>query len=201
MNRSHITLDRHIADQRSTALSSVSLITVGDLSLSVFDVGLFVLVLQLTSSCNLLAVITQSTCCLSNSQAPDNPRTEKKVKKTKKRGGGGRSHLPWSKYSPAATMWGVIIPQQLHLCAFHARKIVSFCLTVALSIGPLYIQVVLDPLIVCMRKMLCNCGALLDYSLPSLCEQVSLHCTSNASCKCLISHSGRNQVLLHHYFC
>ena len=87
VNKSHITLDRHIADQRSTALSSVSLITVGDLLLSVFDVGLFVLVLR-SSSCDLLAVITQSTCCLSNSQG---------------------SHLPWSKHPPAATMWGVII--------------------------------------------------------------------------------------------
>ena len=36
-------------------------------------------------------------------------------------------------------MWGVIIPQQLHLCAFHPRKIVSFCLTVVRTIGPLYI--------------------------------------------------------------
>ena len=84
VNRSHITLDRHIADQRSTALSSVSLITVGDLSLSVFDVGLFVRVLQFISSCNLLAVIAQSTCCLSNSQGPDNPRTGKKKEKSKK---------------------------------------------------------------------------------------------------------------------
>ena len=104
VNRSHITLGRQIADQRSTALSSVSLITVGDLSLSVFDVGLFVLVLQLTSSCNLLAVITQSTCCLSNSQGPDNPRTGKNIKKR----GGGRGAIFLGVSTPLLLRCGVL---------------------------------------------------------------------------------------------
>ena len=35
--------------------------------------------------------------------------------------------------------------------------------------------------------MLCKCGALLDYSLPSLCEHVSLHCASNVQSGSLAS--------------
>ena len=67
---------------------NIRAITVCDLLLSVFDVGLFVLVFQLASSRNLLAIITQSTCYLSNSQELDNPRT--KIQKKE----GERSHFP-----------------------------------------------------------------------------------------------------------
>ena len=81
---------------------------------------------------------------------------------------GGRSHLPWRKYSPAATMWSVMIP---------------------------FVSLQLSRLV--LWQLWCTAGL-----TASLCEEeVSLPCTSNSGCKCLISHNGRNQVLLRHYFC